>query len=48
MSIVGSLLSQIAVCYSHRGACDQARKILAEAQVFIPKLALNELNAQCR
>lgn len=46
--IVGSLLSRVAVCFSHRGDCDTARKVLGEAQVFIPALALNELNAQCR
>jgi len=45
---VGVLLSTIATCFSHRGQCDTARKVLGEAQVFIPKLALNELNAQCR
>jgi len=46
--VVGSILSTIATCFSHRGDCDTAREVLAEAQVFIPQLALNELNAQCR
>ena len=46
--MVGSVLASIARCYSHRGDCATARKVLAEAQVFIPALALNELNAACR
>ncbi|MCX5746147.1 MAG: serine/threonine-protein kinase [Proteobacteria bacterium] len=46
--IVGSLLAQIAACYSKRDRCDVARAVLAEAQVFIPALALNELKASCR
>jgi serine/threonine-protein kinase len=45
---VGVLLAQIATCFSHKGDCDQARSVLAEAQVFIPKLGLSELNAKCR
>ena len=45
---VGVLLSTLATCFSHRGDCDTARKVLGEAQVFIPKLALNELNSRCR
>ncbi|MDB4961552.1 MAG: hypothetical protein JWP01_1551 [Myxococcales bacterium] len=45
---VGVLLATIATCYSHRGSCDKAKKVLGEAQVFIPKLDLSELNAQCR
>jgi hypothetical protein len=45
---VGALLAQIATCFSHKGDCDQARSVLAEAQVFIPKLGPSELNAQCR
>ena len=45
---VGHALLKIAVCFSHRGQCSTARTVLAEAQGFIPALALNELNAQCR
>lgn len=45
---IGSILASLATCHSHRGNCDLAKKILGEAQVFIPALALNELNAQCR
>ncbi len=45
---VGVLLAQIATCFSHKGDCDQAKSVLTEAQVFIPKLGLSELNAQCR
>jgi serine/threonine protein kinase len=45
---VGVLLATIATCYSHRGNCETALKVLGEAQVFIPKLGVSELNAQCR
>jgi serine/threonine-protein kinase len=45
---IGALLSQIATCYSRRDRCDVARKVLGEAQVFIPALATNELSADCR
>ncbi len=43
--IAGSVLAQIATCYSHHDKCDVARKVLGEAQVFIPALATNELAA---
>ncbi len=45
---VGSLLAGIATCYSRRDKCDVAKKVLAEAQVFIPALQTNELTAACR
>jgi hypothetical protein len=44
----GSVLDQIAKCFSFRGQCDEARALLGEAQVMIPGLALNELAAACR
>jgi serine/threonine-protein kinase len=46
--IIGVVLSQIATCYSRHDKCEVARKVLAEAQVFIPALATNELSAACR
>jgi hypothetical protein len=45
---VGALLAGIATCYSRRDKCDVAKRVLAEAQVFIPALALNELKSSCR
>ena len=45
---VGSALATIAKCYSDREDCPTARKVLAEAQVFIPALGVSELNAACR
>ena len=46
--MVGSILAEIARCFSRRGQCDEARDLLGEAQVFIPALQLDELAAQCR
>ncbi|MEO7093767.1 MAG: serine/threonine-protein kinase, partial [Polyangiales bacterium] len=45
---VGIALATIATCYSHRKDCETARKILGEAQAFIPALGVSELNAACR
>ncbi len=45
---VGSALATIAKCYSDREDCTTARKVLTEAQAFIPALGLSELNAACR
>jgi hypothetical protein len=38
----------MATCVSDNDKCDQARQILNEAKVFIPALAVNELNSACR
>ena len=45
---VGSALATIAKCYSDREDCPTARKVLTEAQAFIPALGVSELNAACR
>ncbi|MBL9014892.1 MAG: protein kinase [Myxococcales bacterium] len=45
---VGSALATIAKCYSDREDCTTARKVLTEAQAFIPALGVSELNAACR
>jgi serine/threonine protein kinase len=47
-SLVGSLLREVAFCFSVREDCKTARIVLAEAQVFNPALQLNELTAACR
>lgn len=45
---VGSALATIAKCYSDHDDCAMARKVLGEAQGFIPALGVSELNAACR
>jgi hypothetical protein len=45
---VGSALATIAKCYSDHDDCPTALKILGEAQAFIPKLGISELDAACR
>ncbi|MDX2092789.1 MAG: serine/threonine-protein kinase [Kofleriaceae bacterium] len=47
-SLVGSLLREVAYCFSVREECKTARTVLAEAQVFNPRLELNELSPACR
>jgi len=45
---VGSALARIAKCYSDHDDCPTGLKVLGEAQAFIPKLGVSELNAACR